>query len=121
VSSSDDGLPIAYEVLEKGVPVYSSDGQQVGTVDHMIAEPEVDIFHGLVIRTASNGRFVDADRVASLREHRVDLRIDADEVAALAPAHGEAPAWRVGEPGVTPSRWSHMLDRVSGTKPKRRN
>ena len=47
----DEGLPIAYEVLEKGVPVLASDGEQVGTVHHVVAAPEKDIFHGLVIAT----------------------------------------------------------------------
>ena len=57
----DEGLPIAYEVLEKGVPVLASDGEQVGTVHHVVAAPEKDIFHGLVIATPGHGRrFVEA-------------------------------------------------------------
>ena len=36
----DEGLPIAYEVLEKNVPVLSCDGQQVGTVEHVVVAPE---------------------------------------------------------------------------------
>ncbi len=46
--SVDEGLPIAYRVLEKGVPVLASDGTQVGTVHHVVAAPEKDIFHGIV-------------------------------------------------------------------------
>jgi len=32
----DEGLPIAYEMLDAGVPVYASDGERVGTAlgDH---------------------------------------------------------------------------------------
>jgi sporulation protein YlmC with PRC-barrel domain len=121
VSSIDEGLPIAYEVLEKGVPVYSSDGYQVGTVDHVVAAPEVDIFHGLVIQTPSGARFVEADQVVSLHEHGVDLRIGTAEVSALPEPAGGAPSWRVHEPGAKPSRWAHMLDRFSGADPKRRD
>ena len=117
----DEGQPIAYEVLEKGVLVYAADGEQVGTVDHVVAAPEVDIFHGLVVRTPSGGRFVEADRVASLHEHGVDLQIDAAEVTTLPEPHGGAPSWRVHEPGVKPSRWLHMLDRFSGAKSTRRD
>ena len=102
MSSIDEGLPIAYEVLEKGVPVYSSDGYQVGTVDHVVAAPEVDIFHGLVVQTPNGSRLVEADQVASLHEHGVDLRIDTAEVSALPEPHGGAPSWRVHEPGVKP-------------------
>jgi hypothetical protein len=32
----DEGYPIAYEVLERGICVYASGGEQVGTVDHLI-------------------------------------------------------------------------------------
>jgi uncharacterized protein YrrD len=49
----DEGLPIAYELLEKNVPVLASGGEQVGTVHHVVAAPEKDIFHGLVINTAA--------------------------------------------------------------------
>jgi len=45
----DEGLPIAYEVLEPGVPVFASDGEQIGTVAHVVAAPAEDIFHGIVL------------------------------------------------------------------------
>lgn len=108
----DEGLPIAYEVLDKGVPVYASGGEQVGTVDHVVSAEREDIFHGVVIRTASKNRFVPADQVASIHERGVDLTIDAASAAALEQPHGGAPAWRASEPGIKPSRWSEMLDRL---------
>ena len=79
----DEGLPIAYEVLQPGVPVYSSDGACVGTVQEVIAAAELDIFHGIELQTDSRPRFVAAEHVQSLHERRVDLRIDATAVAAL--------------------------------------
>lgn len=105
----DEGLPISYEVLDQGVPVYASGGEQVGTVDHVISAAEEDIFHGIVIRAGKERRFVAADEVGSLHERGVDLRIDAAAAAALPEPHGAAPAWRVREPGVKPSRWSELL------------
>jgi hypothetical protein len=117
----DEGLPIAYEVLEPGVPVYASGGEQVGTVDHVVAAPAEDIFHGLVIRIGDDPRFVSADDVASLHELGVDLRIDADAAAALEAPHGGAPAWREREPGVKPSRWTRLVDLVSGKDPRSEN
>jgi hypothetical protein len=108
----DEGLPIAYQVLDKNVPVFASEGSQVGTVDHVVSAPAEDIFHGIVIRGAQGQRFVSADQVASLHEHGVDLRIDAAAAAALPQPHGAAPAWRVNEPGVKPSAWTHLLDRM---------
>jgi hypothetical protein len=109
----DEGLPIAYEVLEKGVPVYAADGTQVGTVDHVVAAPAEDIFHGLVIRTESGSRFVAADEVTSLHERGADLSIGPEEVGGLPTPHGGASAQRFREPGVKPSRWRELLDVVS--------
>lgn len=117
----DEGLPIAYEVLEKGVPVYSSDGELVGTVDHVVAAPQEDIFHGIVIRVGNQQRLVAADEVASLHERGVDLRIDAETAASLPAPHGGAPAWRVHQPGATPSRLGHLLDRLTGAPRGRGN
>jgi len=117
----DEGLPIAYEVLEKGIPVYASDGDQVGTVDHVVAAPEEDIFHGIVMRTEHGQRFVPADQVASLHERGVDLRIDSAAASALEAPHGGAPAWREVEPGVKPSRWQRLLDLTVGKDPRARN
>ena len=117
----DEGLPIAYEVLDPGISVYSSDGETVGTVGHVVAAPEEDIFHGIVITTASGSRFVAADDVASLHERGVDLRLDAAAIAGLPEPHGAAPARRVLEPGVKPSRWRHLVDLLTGARPGRRD
>jgi hypothetical protein len=117
----DEGLPIAYELLEKGVPVYASGGEQVGTVDHVVAAEAEDIFHGLVITSGEGQRFVGGEDVASIHERGVDLRIDTAGVDALPAPHGAAAAWRVREPGVQPSRWRDLLDRLSLRDPKRRN
>ena len=117
----DEGLPIAYEVLDKDVAVFAADGSQVGSVDHVVAAPEEDIFHGVVIRTDSGRRFVPAEQVASLHERGVDLRLDAAAVAALPEPHGGAPAWRDQEPGLKPSRWKHFVDLVTGADPRHRD
>jgi hypothetical protein len=121
VHAVDEGLPISYEVLESGVAVYSADGEQIGAVDHVIAAVELDIFHGIVIRTGGTRRFVAADQVASLHEHGVDLRINAAAASALPPPEGAAPAWRVREPGAPPSTWNRIVDMVSGADRGRRD
>ncbi len=117
----DEGRPIAYEVLDQGVPVFASSGEQVGTVDHVISAPAEDILHGIVMRAEGGRRFVAADQVASVHEHGVGLRIDAAAAAALPEPHGGAPAWRFRDPGVKPSRWTHILDLVSGRDSRRRD
>jgi hypothetical protein len=118
---ADEGLPIAYEVLENGVLVYAADGEQVGTVDHVVAAPEEDIFHGIVMKTGIGPRFIYADQIASLHERGVDLRIDASEVASLPHPHGAAPAYREREPGVKPHSWQKYVDMLTGKSPLSRN
>jgi hypothetical protein len=110
----DEGLPIAYQVLDEGIPVLAADGIQVGTVDHVVAAPAQDIFHGIVVRVGATQRFVPADAVESLHERGVDLCLTATEVAQLPGPGGGQPAWHDREPGVKPSRWRHLLDLVSG-------
>ncbi|MFI4985308.1 MAG: hypothetical protein ACHQAV_04895 [Solirubrobacterales bacterium] len=104
----DEGLPIAYEVLDKGVPVLASDGELLGTVHHVVAAPEKDIFHGLVIATTRHGRrFVEAADVASLHEHGVDLRIDSAAAESLPEPGGGAPVYDE-DPGEMKG-WRHWV------------
>jgi hypothetical protein len=113
VGAVDEGFPIAYEVLEKGVPVLSSDGEHIGTVHHVVAAPEKDIFHGLVITIAGNGRrFVEAADVESLHEHGVDLRIDSAAAQNLPEPGGGAPVYSE-DPGDIKG-WHHWVNRLSG-------
>jgi hypothetical protein len=117
----DEGLPIAYEVLESGVPVFASGGEQVGTVGHVVAAPEEDIFHGIVLLGEHGERFVPAAQVAALHERDVELRIDRAAVGALPEPRGGAPAWRLNEPGVKPSPWKRFTDLVMGRDPRARS
>ncbi len=121
VVAVDEGLPIAYEVLEDGVPVYAVGGESVGVVVHVVSVPSEDIFHGVVVRVGTSQRLVLAEQIISLHERGVDLRIDAAAVAALPEPEGGAPAWRVHEPGTKPSAWAKLKDRLSGTPAKRRD
>ena len=116
-----EGLPIAYLTLDEGVPVYASDGAQLGTVDHVVAAPEKDIFHGIVMKGHRRQYYIAADDVASLHERGVDLRIDSEAAADLPAPHGAAPAWHDREPGVKPTPWKHILDRFTGADPRKQN
>jgi hypothetical protein len=107
-----DDLPIAYEMLDAGVPVRSSDGVQVGTVGSVLSAPEKDIFHGLLIYTHGREiRFVEASTIASIHEQGVDLRIDAAAAASLpAPEHA-APVY--DEDPAEQGRWHHWVHRLT--------
>ena len=81
LSAMDDlGAPISYLALAEGVSVYSSDGKELGKVEHVLAEPEEDIFDGFVIDTSvlpGGHRFVDAPEVGEIYERGVVLGLDA--------------------------------------------
>src|SRR3954454_17451869 len=82
----DDGQAVHYTALERGIPVYSSEEEQVGAVVEVLDNYREHIFDGLVIETADGiRRFVDAPEVARTAERAVTLTISAEEVAKLAP------------------------------------
>jgi hypothetical protein len=111
VEGVDEGLPIAYGVLETGIPVLASDGETVGTVHHVVAAPEKDIFHGIVIAVPDRGRrFVEAADVASLHEHGVDLRIDSAQAQGLPEPGGGAPVYDE-DPGEMKG-WHHWVHKA---------
>ena len=113
----DEGLPVAYQLLDKGVPVLASDEQQIGTVVSVLSAPEEDVFHGLLVDTPHGGiRFVEADAIASIHEHGVDLRIDSTAAAGLptpehaAPVYDEDPSKQqeVAPLGAPPQRTQRL-------------
>jgi len=91
--ASDDGLAIHYTALERGTPVISSDGVQVGKVVEVLDNYREHIFDGLVIETSSGERrFVDAPEVERTAERAVTLNITAAECAQLGPPPRQRPA-----------------------------
>ena len=82
----DLGAPLSYLVLEKGVPVFSRDGQRLGRVVRVLSAPEANMFDGLIFDTKAGPgghRFVDAPEVGEIYERGVVLKIDAGEAASL--------------------------------------
>jgi uncharacterized protein YrrD len=75
----DLGAPSSYLTLAKGLPVYSCDGEKVGEVEHVLADPGSDIFDGIVLDTSvlpGGHRFVDAPEVEEIFEQGVLLKLD---------------------------------------------
>lgn len=81
----DIGRPISYEVLASGTKVLSSDGREVGTVVHVLADEAEDVFDGIVIAEPSGDghRFADADDIQEIHEGAVLLKLDAAACAQL--------------------------------------
>ncbi|MBV9422781.1 MAG: DUF2171 domain-containing protein [Solirubrobacterales bacterium] len=102
---SDLGDPIAYEALERHTPVLSADGQEIGTVDHVLADEREDVFDGIVIRRTLGHRhthaFADADQIAAIHEHGVTLKLGTTASEAL-PAPSDNPAVMREDPAQKP-------------------
>lgn len=117
----DLGRPIAYQALEPGTKVLSSDGVEVGQVAHVLAVEDEDVFDGIVIAEhAGSGdhRFADADDIQEIHEHGVLLKLDRDSCAKL-PQPSENPAVMSDDPaaptsGELAARLRRAWDRLSG-------
>lgn len=87
------GEPTSYLAVDKGVPVYSSDGEKLGRVVRVLSAPNLDMFDGVVFDTTAGPgghRFVDAPEVGEIYEGGIVLKIDAGKAAKL-PAPGANP------------------------------
>jgi hypothetical protein len=104
--SDDQGHPIHYSAVERGTPVYSSDGAEVGKVDDVIDNYTEHILDGFVVETPKGDLvFADAPEVARTLERAVILTIDAAAAAALPPPEKGSPNFRPRRGG----RLSRML------------
>src|SRR6478609_3886290 len=102
----DLGPPASYLTLDEGTPVFSSDGERIGVVEHVLADANVDVFDGLVIdcRLGPGGhRFVDAPEVAEIYEQGVELTLDAREAERLHEPSENAATMSADPDDVTPS------------------
>ncbi len=119
---SDLGPPSSYLALARGTPVYSSDRQQIGAVEHVLAAPREDIFDGLVLDTSvlpGGHRFVDAADVEEIYENGVVLGIDRAAAGRLHEPSPNPAAMRA-DPGERPEgdlerklrrAWEHLSGR----------
>jgi hypothetical protein len=87
----DDGHAIHYAAVERGTPVYGSDGVEVGRVDQVVDNYGEHILDGIVFEAADGElRFVDGPEVSRTAERGVMLTISSAEAARL-PAPEKAP------------------------------
>jgi hypothetical protein len=89
-----DDTPISYEAAERGTPVLSSSGKPIGTLEHVLEVPELDVFDGIVVATDAGLRFIDADSVGQITRIQIATSLDDEQVASLTPPDGP-PVYRV--------------------------
>jgi hypothetical protein len=104
----EEGHAIHYAAVERGTPVYSSDGVKLGEVDAVLDNYAEHILDGVIFETPEGElRFADGPEVARTAERAVTLAIDADAAAKLPPPE-KAP------PRFTPRRARGRLSRLLG-------
>lgn len=115
---ADHGDPISYLMLPTGIPVFSSDNEQVGTVRRVLADERADIFDGLILDTDEGRRFVDAPAVGDLYEGAAFLDLTAAQARHLHAPEGNPPVVHVeaedAEEGVLRRRLRETWDLISG-------
>jgi hypothetical protein len=84
----DDGEPISYLALEVGTSVVTSSGTVIGTVEHVLQIPELDLFDGIAVTTKHGLRFVDRDQIDDITTARVRCLLTDEQAAALPAPHG---------------------------------
>ena len=125
---TDLGDPVSYLALAKGTPVFSSDGEQIGVVDHVLEDDREDIFEGIVVahrdehrhllRHEHNHCYVDADQIAEMRDRGVTLNVTTIDCGDL-PKPSPNPAVVYDDPAAPPdhglnARLRRAWDLISG-------
>jgi len=89
-----DDTAISYQAATRGTPVLSTSGQQIGTLEHVLQVPELDVFDGIVVATGAGLRFIDADSVQRITRSQIHSSLDDAQAAQLPPPDGP-PVYRV--------------------------
>jgi hypothetical protein len=92
--------PASYLTLREGTAVQTRDGVAIGKVSHVLADPNSDIFDGLVIDGGGRHCFADGSQVASIDTGLVTLTVDSQAAERL-PEPTENPAALSAGPGET--------------------
>lgn len=110
-----EGRPISYMALEPGTPVLTTSGEEIGTVEHVLQVPELDVFDGLAVKTPHHGhRFVDRDQVVDITTAAVTTTIADDQVDGLPAPSGPLvlhPDTARDEGSSLSARWGRLFGR----------
>ena len=76
----DLGDPVSYLVVHAGTHVFDESGERAGEVEHVLADEQSDVFHGLLVKTHDGHRFAPSAQVAGLYEHGVIITVPAGQL-----------------------------------------
>jgi hypothetical protein len=128
MAADDLGAPTSYLVLADGTPVYTSDDKEIGKVEHVLSDADIDVFDGIVLDTSvlpGGQKFVDASQVERIYERGVVLSIDAAAAEQLPEPGKSAAAMEVTGEDFVEREWDDEIeaklkrawDRISGKEP----
>jgi hypothetical protein len=109
-----DADPIAYTALQPGTPVLTTDGVELGTVEHVLRVEEVDVFDGPVVQTTEGIRFVDAGQVGSIYAGHVATRLSSADASALPEPDQDAPVYETDAGDDTGDSLADRFGRMFG-------
>jgi uncharacterized protein YrrD len=111
----DLGNPASYLVLADGTAVVSTDGREVGTVEHVLADPDSDVFDGVIVdmRAGPGGhRFADARQVEAIYERGVVLALTSEAAERLPEPSKNPAALDAGPDDTVPDDLTDKLRRA---------
>jgi uncharacterized protein YrrD len=85
-----DPTPISWMALDKGTPVRSSDGAELGKVTEVVADRQKDIFSGIAVTSGilDSDRFIPAEQIGSITAEQVVLTVAEDQAESFEPYNG---------------------------------
>ena len=86
----DTETALSYQDAVPGTPVFTRSGKEIGTLEHVLEVPGLDLFDGIVVATDWGLRFIDADQIEMITITNVRCRLDDAEAARLPPPDGAA-------------------------------
>lgn len=103
--------PVAWNVIERGWKVLDVAGDEIGYVDEITGDENVDIFDGITIShgVLSKPHYVPSEKVAQILDGEVHLSLSRDEVEQLA-TYQEPPVQEEILP-ESASWWRRLLGR----------
>ncbi|HEX6788477.1 MAG TPA: DUF2171 domain-containing protein [Gaiellaceae bacterium] len=102
--------PVAWNVIERGWKVFDAAGEEIGSVDEVTGDENVDIFDGITIShgVLTKPHYVPSESVTQIVAGEVHLSLSQAEVEKLA-AYEEPVAERILPESA--SWWRRLLGR----------
>jgi uncharacterized protein YrrD len=108
----DDERPLAWIAILDRTPVYSSDGQRVGTISEVLGSEDEDVFHGIEVSEGILGRtvLIPAVHVSDITNKRITTDLPADAIRSL-PEYQSEQSFQLGFVGLFRRRLGWVQER----------